>query len=282
MTRGKARWVGLLAAALLPACAAGPEPRSDDYVVRRLGTDEKVSLASLRGQVVMLNVWATWCGPCREEMPAFQRLHERYGTRGLRIVGVNIDDGQGDGAVDRYVRTLGLTFEIWRDPDVRFQKRFRTWGVPETVLIDRSGTVVRHWRGAIDPNAAEHLSSIHAALGIAATEAPPASGSAAPDLVRKGRRLADQRGCTLCHSLDGKVLQGPTWRGAAGKAVVLADGRTLTRDRAYLARAISEPDAEIVSGYPQGLMSGSIPGGALTPAEIDALVTYIASLSVEP
>jgi hypothetical protein len=209
-------------------------------------------------------------------MPAFERLHGRYRDRGLRIVGVNVDEGQGDASVEHFVQGLGITFEVWRDPESRVQKRFRTLGVPETLLIDRNGETVRHWRGRMDPNAPENLESIHKALGLPAADAQRDSPR---DPVQVGWRLAEQRDCRRCHSFDGRPLEGPTFKGVAGTQVRLTDGRTVVRDRAYLARAISDPDAEIVAGYRPGLMTGAMPGRPLTAAEVEALVAFITSLS---
>lgn len=270
----------ILAVAVLWACGANPGPPAPDYVARRLSSDDKVSLTSLRGQVVLLNAWATWCVPCREEMPAFEELYGRYRDRGLKIVAVNIDEGQGDSDVERYVASLGISFDIWRDPEVRFAKRFRTLGVPETILLDRSGAIVRHWRGPMDPNAPENLESIQALLGIRpAKEQPDADADTSTALAQSGRRLAEQRDCLRCHSLDGMQLEGPSLKGVAGTEVTLADGRTVVRDHDYLARAISDPDADIAAGYPKGLMAGAMPGRKLTPPEVEALVAYITSLS---
>jgi cytochrome c-type biogenesis protein len=161
----------------LSAGAAGPV--APEYAARRLGGSEPVSLASLRGQVVLRNTWATWCSPCRKEMPAFQALHQAYRDRGLTVVGVNIDEGRSDDGVTRYVEGKGISFPIWRDPDNRFAKRFRVLRVPETFLVDRDGGIVRHWRGPMDPQAPDNLASIQAALG--------ADGASAA----RGWRLAD-------------------------------------------------------------------------------------------
>ena len=140
---------------------ASPAP---DYGARRLGTQEEVRLADLRGEVVLLNTWATWCKPCKEEMPDFQALHERYRSDGLRVIGVNTDEGRGDAKVTRFVDQIGVTFDIWRDPRNRFADDFRVLGPPETFLVDRDGQVVRHWRGQMNPNAPGNMASIQAAL----------------------------------------------------------------------------------------------------------------------
>ncbi len=249
------------------------------YSARRLGSTEPVTLASLRGQVVLLNTWATWCSPCRKEMPAFEALYRDYRDRGLEVVGVNIDEGQADEQVARYVEAKGISFPIWRDPENRFAKRFRVLGVPETFLVDREGKIVRHWQGPIDPHAPDNLTSIQAALAEAGGSEVPGSGTAPDDQpsAQRGRRLAEQRGCLNCHSTDGAKGVGPSWKG--GTEVELSDGRKVPRDRDYLARAILDSDAEITAGYAKGVMAGAMPGRKLTEPEVEALVLYLLSLS---
>lgn len=271
----------LLLAAMIPAAAADrPAP---DYSARTLGRRDQVSLASLRGRVVLVNTWATWCAPCRQEMPAFEALYRRYREQGLQVIAVNIDEGEADSEVERYVTAVGVSFPIWRDPENRFAKHFRVLGVPETFLIDRAGKIRRQWRGPMDPEAAENLRSIRAALGKPAEAGGspvPAAGNSAE--VRRGRRLAEQRGCLGCHSTDGAQSTGPGWMNLAGTEARLADGRSLRRDRDYLIRAILDPDAEVVAGYSKGLMAGAMPGRKLSQTEGAALASYIQSLGSVP
>jgi cytochrome c-type biogenesis protein len=161
---GAALLLVLAATVVLAGPAQAKEIPAPDYQARRLGTDDEVRLADLQGEVVLLNTWATWCKPCKEEMPDFEALHERYRPDGLRVIGVNTDEGRGDARVAHFVEQIGVTFEIWRDPRNRFADDFRVLGPPETFLVDRSGRIVRHWRGQMDPNSAANLSSIQAAL----------------------------------------------------------------------------------------------------------------------
>jgi cytochrome c-type biogenesis protein len=173
----------LAAAAALAGPAGAAERPALDYGARLLGTDDEVRLADLRGEVVVLNTWATWCKPCKEEMPDFQALHERYRADGLRVIGVNTDEGRGDAKVARFVSQIGVTFDIWRDPRNRFADDFRVLGPPETFLVDRGGRIVRHWRGQMDPNATANLSSIRAALDGSADTASAASTVATAGLL---------------------------------------------------------------------------------------------------
>ncbi|MBX3132333.1 MAG: TlpA family protein disulfide reductase [Gemmatimonadaceae bacterium] len=113
------------------------------YAAQRLdGTP--VTLAEQRDNVVMLNVWATWCKPCREEIPALDSLHREFGARGLRIVGVSIDVSSDTAMIAGFARELGASYELWLDPDDRASFTFRALGVPSTHLVDRAGTL--RWR----------------------------------------------------------------------------------------------------------------------------------------
>jgi peroxiredoxin len=117
-----------------------------------------VSLDDLKGEVVLLNIWATWCDPCREEMPSMQRLYEQLGPQGLKIIAVSIDapigstdkGGQPGGDVQAFATSFGLTFPIWLDPPGNVQRAYRATGVPESFVIDRQGTIVKKVIGATD------------------------------------------------------------------------------------------------------------------------------------
>ena len=121
-------------------------------------TGRPMELSSLRGQVVLLNIWATWCGPCQQEMPSMQRLYDALRPEGLRIVAVSIDaapgkldpDGRMGGDVAGFARELGLTFDIWQDPGGAIRRDYRTTGVPESFLVDRGGRIVKKVIGATE------------------------------------------------------------------------------------------------------------------------------------
>ncbi len=118
------------------------------YATRALSGDS-VSLAALRGQVVLLNIWATWCHPCRTEIPELEALHRQYAKDGLVVAGVSVDNGGMDAGIREFVRDFQMTYPVWLDPDERITAQFLTIGVPETFLIDRTGVI--RWRkiGAI-------------------------------------------------------------------------------------------------------------------------------------
>ena len=107
-------------------------------------TGDSVSLSQLRGRVVLLNVWATWCHPCREEIPVLQALHARYASRGLELVGVSVDARGEEATIREFATDFRMTYPLWLDPDERVQSTFLAIGVPATFLIDRDG--VLRWR----------------------------------------------------------------------------------------------------------------------------------------
>jgi thiol-disulfide isomerase/thioredoxin len=108
------------------------------------------SLASYKGQVVLLNIWATWCGPCRAEMPSIEQLHREYGPRGLKVVAVSVDDPGQQANVRKFARELGLTFEILQDPTHDIQRAYQTTGVPETFVLGKDGVIRKKIIGATD------------------------------------------------------------------------------------------------------------------------------------
>lgn len=109
--------------------------------------------------LTLINIWATWCTPCRREFPELERLHREYSGRGLRVVAVSVDGGDDSGVRD-FVATQGATFTIARDPRGLIQQRFRSFGVPESYLIDANGTLL--WRQVGELRASD--STLHAIL----------------------------------------------------------------------------------------------------------------------
>jgi cytochrome c-type biogenesis protein len=130
-----------------------------------------ISLADLRGQVVLLNVWATWCKPCREEIPALERLHQAHTASGLVVAGVSIDVLDDTARIAGFARDLGATYPLWHDRDDRVSLIFRAVGVPSTYLIDRAG--ILRWRhmGPVRSDDPALLTALQAALADS-TSAP--------------------------------------------------------------------------------------------------------------
>ncbi len=119
------------------------------FTASDLKTGQSVSLADYKGQVVLLNVWATWCEPCKIEMPSMEQLEKELGPQGLKIVAVSVDEGGAD-AVRQFVRDYGLTFRILHDQTGRIQRTYMTTGIPESFVINRQGKIVKKVIGAAD------------------------------------------------------------------------------------------------------------------------------------
>lgn len=123
-----------------------------------------MSLADARGRVLLLNVWATWCHPCRQEIPVLQALHERYAGRGLHLVGVSVDARGEEDTIREFATDFRMTYPLWLDPDERVQSVFFAIGVPATFLIDRAG--ILRWRhiGPIRANDSTLVRALERAL----------------------------------------------------------------------------------------------------------------------
>lgn len=133
----------------------GVGSRVPAYTARSLD-GQPVSLASLRGKVVVLNIWATWCRPCRTEMPALERLHRQLGNQGLAVVAVSVDapvgtftsDGRPGGDVRAYVENMRLTFTVLHDPRRSIEQLFLVQGLPTTFIINQEGRIEQKVVGA--------------------------------------------------------------------------------------------------------------------------------------
>jgi cytochrome c biogenesis protein CcmG, thiol:disulfide interchange protein DsbE len=116
-------------------------------------SDRKVSLDQFRGQVVVLNFWATWCPPCVEELPSLMNLQNRLRERGVAVLGVSIDvDGD---AYHRFLKLHNINFLTVRDPEQKVAGMYGTTGWPETYIIDRQGVLRRKFVGPVDWNSPE-------------------------------------------------------------------------------------------------------------------------------
>ena len=114
--------------------------RAPEFTVPRLGSGS-LSLKELRGQLVFLNFWATWCLPCKEEMPSMERLYQRYKGRGFTIAAISIDSGDTK-PVASFVKKLGLTYPIGLDPKLEIANRYTVRALPSSFLIDMTGQTV--------------------------------------------------------------------------------------------------------------------------------------------
>ena len=152
MTSAKQRIFGLLlvgaavsglagAAALAPLVTGNPAPAF------QLGSadGQSLDLGSLKGKVVMINFWASWCGPCRKEMPILEQLNRQYRSKGLALIGVNVEPDSKT-ALD-WLKATPVSFPILFDTESKVSKLYQVAGMPNTVILDRKGTVRYIHRG---------------------------------------------------------------------------------------------------------------------------------------
>jgi len=156
--------------------------RAPQFNARRLPTGAPTTLANYKGHVVLLNLWATWCAPCRAEMPAIEQLYRAYGPSGLDVVAVSVDAGIDDSTVLRFARGLGLTFDVLRDSAGAIEHAYQTTALPVSFVIDDAGVIRKIWIGAYPWNSAEARALIASLLGL---------GPGAP--ARNSNGLVDSR-----------------------------------------------------------------------------------------
>jgi cytochrome c-type biogenesis protein len=183
---------GLVAAAATIGCQGERQAGegADDAMMVAVGAPAPVyaastvegtpaSLADLRGQVVLLNIWATWCKPCRQEMPALDTLQRRHGASGLTVIGVSIDEPGARDRIAPFARELGASYTLWHDPADRVSSTFLAVGVPASYLIDRDGTL--RWRhvGPVTADDPALTAALREALRPAVADST-AAGAASP------------------------------------------------------------------------------------------------------
>jgi peroxiredoxin len=121
-----------------------PSPRegflAPDFTLDLLGGGE-VTLSELRGKGVVINLWASWCLPCRAEMPAIQRVYEKTRGRGLEVLAVNTTFQDSEGAAAEFIQELGLTFPVPLDRDGTVSQQYQLRALPSTFFVDRRGVI---------------------------------------------------------------------------------------------------------------------------------------------
>ena len=149
---------------VLAGCYGGSRPPrigtpAPDFTVQ--DADRKVTLSELRGKVVVLNFWATWCPPCIEETPSLLEMHRQMKNKGITVLGVSLD--ASDSAYHRFLLERGIDFLTVRDDRQQSNALYGTFKFPETYIIDRNGIVRRKFIGAVDwtqPEVREFLSKL--------------------------------------------------------------------------------------------------------------------------
>ena len=151
--------VALLALLAYGVAAQGPDSGIDEAIedgkrveapsreLPVLGSDARGTIEAHRGKVVVLNFWASWCEPCREEAPVLERVHRRYRARGVQVLGVTFRDATPDS--QQFAREYRLTYPSLRDIDGKLAGDYGTVALPETFVIDRRGRIASVSRGTV-------------------------------------------------------------------------------------------------------------------------------------
>lgn len=147
---------GLAVIVFQTGCYSGSRPQhigsvAPDFTVQ--DSDRRVTLSDLRGQVVVIHFWATWCSGCVEEIPSLVRMQQRMKNKGVTVVAVSIDE-DGD-AYHQFLKEYGINFVTVRDPAKRVSALYGTFLFPETYIIDRKGVLRRKFIGVADWNSVE-------------------------------------------------------------------------------------------------------------------------------
>ena len=152
----------------IPVMAGSPAPAFEAYTL----DGEPVTLADHDGKVVLLNIWATWCFPCREEMPSMQRLYDDLEGEDFEILAVSVDRNPGgrdefgrlSGELQPFADSLGLTFPILWDRNATIERTYQTTGVPETFVIGRDGVIYKQVSGGTHWDSEDHQALIRRLL----------------------------------------------------------------------------------------------------------------------
>jgi peroxiredoxin len=145
--------------------------RAPDFYLRE-ANGGSISLAQYRGSLVLLNFWATWCAPCREEMPSMDHLHRAFGGRSLAVVAVNQRESAAQ--VTKFMRAHGLNFAAPLDSDGRVAASYRVYGIPVTYLIDANGQAIGFKSGIKDWAAREVVDALRKLIADSGRNAPSA------------------------------------------------------------------------------------------------------------
>ena len=141
-----------------------PANKVKSYQALSLENGKPITVANATSKLIVLNSWATWCIPCREEMPGLEQLYEEYKDSGLEVIGVSVDSFGMDDRIKLFTERMNITYPIWHDPKDAFTRTFKAIGVPESYLIDKNGTIYHTWKGQFNPMSASTKSLVEDAL----------------------------------------------------------------------------------------------------------------------
>ena len=173
--RSRLLLLAALAALIIPLSAAAfnfapTEPKPVPELSFLDAEGNEVALGDFRGEVVVLNLWATWCAPCRREMPSLDRLQAQYGGEGLEVIALSLDRGD-IGKVRVFFDELDISsLAVYQDPQARAGRELGAPGLPTTIVIDRTGQEVGRLLGPAEWDSAEALAVIKALLGPPTTD----------------------------------------------------------------------------------------------------------------
>jgi cytochrome c biogenesis protein CcmG, thiol:disulfide interchange protein DsbE len=158
--------------------------KAPDFRAVQLTTGDTVGIRShYRGHVTLVNIWATWCGPCQEEMPSMQRLYDSLSGQGFRIAAVSIDK-DGPEAVRQFAADFHLSFDILQDRSGDIQQAYQTTGVPESFLLDTSGVIMKRVIGAHNWDSPANQALVRRLMGA---PAPPGDTATTERISAAGR-----------------------------------------------------------------------------------------------
>jgi peroxiredoxin len=146
-----------------PIAPGRPAP---SFALPVLGEERSLSLESLRGRVVLLNFWATWCKPCEDEMPAMENLYQELRDRDFELVAISVDDDRR--TVEEFTSRMGLNFPVLLDPEKRVSDAYQSYRFPESYLIDREGVLVARYIGPRQWDAPPYVDRIRRLLEMPA------------------------------------------------------------------------------------------------------------------
>ncbi|HEY4130214.1 MAG TPA: TlpA disulfide reductase family protein [Gemmatimonadaceae bacterium] len=137
-----------------------------EFQAKDLATNKVKSLSDYKGKVLLLNVWATYCEPCKQEIPSLQSLYKAYGDSGLKLVAVSVDDAVSEDSIKAYARNFGITFDVLHDPSHEIERVLQTTGYPETFVVGPEGTIRKKWIGADNWSSQGNRALIAQLLGL--------------------------------------------------------------------------------------------------------------------
>ena len=157
--------LALFAHACIPSEEGNLQPGdpAPDLTTASLADRSPIALTDYNGNVLLVNLWATWCHPCRTETPYIQSLYERYHDQGLRVLGISVDMAADSVIVAEFIHEMGVKYDIALDPDGWSEDAFRARGLPTSVVLDRDSRIAFSWIGPIpedDPTFEEGLERV--------------------------------------------------------------------------------------------------------------------------